>query len=118
MFEGVPDPPDGFFVSLIHLHVVHVRLPVLDVAGVIRGEEPLVIMRPLHAADLSIMGLFKLSLIKKRCAYLENGLKVECESVPQRKFPTTGTGYQSTALGGPLAKQGELGIRRLPTQTQ
>lgn len=44
-------------MRLEHLHVVHVRLPVLDVARVIARHHPAVVVGPHHRSDGTIVGL-------------------------------------------------------------
>lgn len=44
-------------MSLEHLDVVHVGLPVLHVAAVIRCQHPHVVVRPGHGPDWTVMGL-------------------------------------------------------------
>lgn len=57
-WRTAPQGADGLvLVRLEHVHVVHVRLPVLDEAVVVRGREPLVGVRPLQSADRRVMSL-------------------------------------------------------------
>lgn len=44
-------------MSLEHLDVVHVGLPVLHVAAVVRRQHPHVVMRPGHGPDGTVVGL-------------------------------------------------------------
>lgn len=41
---SIPDAPDGFLVSLEHFHVVHVGLPIFNVAAVITGDHPNIVV--------------------------------------------------------------------------
>lgn len=52
-----PGFSNGLLVSLEHLHVVHVGLPVLHVAAVVRSQHPHVVMRPGHCPDRTVVGL-------------------------------------------------------------
>ena len=54
---SIPDAPNGFFVSLKHFDVVHIWLPVLDVAPVVTGHHPNIVVRPNHTADRAIVSL-------------------------------------------------------------
>lgn len=54
---GVPDAADGLLVSLEHSDVVHVALPVFDIAAVIAGHHPLVSAAPGHTSDRKIVSL-------------------------------------------------------------
>ena len=56
--KGLPGPSDGLvLVRLVHLDVVHVGLPVLDVAQVVARQQPKVIVAPGHGTDRIVMGL-------------------------------------------------------------
>lgn len=44
-------------MSLEHLDVVHVGLPVLDVAAVVRRQHPHVVVRPGHGSHWAVVGL-------------------------------------------------------------
>lgn len=46
-------------MSLEHLDVVHVGLPVLDVAAVVRRQHPHVIVRPGHSPHRTVVGLWE-----------------------------------------------------------
>lgn len=54
---SIPDAPNGFFVSLKHLDVVHIRLPILDVATMVTCHHPDIVVRPHHATDWAIVSL-------------------------------------------------------------
>ena len=45
--------------NLEHLDVVHVELPVLDVAAVVAGHHPSVVVTPLHRSHRGVVGLGK-----------------------------------------------------------
>lgn len=53
----IPYSPNRLLVRLIHLDVVHVRLPVLDVAAVVSSHHPAIIVRPDHGTDGGVMSL-------------------------------------------------------------
>jgi hypothetical protein len=44
-------------MSLKHLHVVHVRLPVLDEAGIVTGHHPTVVVGPHHRPNRAVVSL-------------------------------------------------------------
>ena len=44
-------------MSLVHLHVIHVALPVLQEARVVGRQHPLIVMRPHHGANTRVVGL-------------------------------------------------------------
>ena len=44
-------------MRLVHLHVVHVGLPVLHIAQVIRCQQPLVVVAPRHGPYRVVMSL-------------------------------------------------------------
>ena len=75
-------------MRLEHLDVVHVALPVLDVAAVVARHHPHVVVTPLHGPHRAVVGL-------------ENGLKVEGKPVPQSELPARGASDQSPALRSP-----------------
>lgn len=52
-----PGFSNRLLVSLEHLHVVHVGLPVLHVAAVVGRQHPHVVVRPGHGPDRTIVGL-------------------------------------------------------------
>lgn len=52
-----PGLSNRLLVSLEHLDVVHVGLPVLDVAAVVSRQHPHVIVRPGHGPHGAVMGL-------------------------------------------------------------
>lgn len=52
-----PGFSNGLLVSLEHLHVVHVGLPVLYVASVVCRQHPHVVMRPGHGSNRTVMSL-------------------------------------------------------------
>mmetsp|Transcript_6660 Transcript_6660/g.20255 ORF Transcript_6660/g.20255 Transcript_6660/m.20255 type:complete len:241 (-) Transcript_6660:68-790(-) len=56
-------------VTLPRLDVVHVRLPVLDHAAIVRRNQPVIVVTPLHGTQSSVVRL-------------QNGLKVERDAVP------------------------------------
>lgn len=53
----VPDSTDRLLVSLEHLDVVHVGLPILDEAAVVARHHPVVVVRPNHGPDGNVVGL-------------------------------------------------------------
>lgn len=58
MVDGCkPGFSNGLLVSLEHLDVVHVGLPVLHVAAVVRRQHPHVVVRPGHGSDRTVVGL-------------------------------------------------------------
>lgn len=52
-----PGFSNGLLVSLEHLDVVHVGLPVLHVAPMVCRQHPHVVMRPRHGPDRTVMSL-------------------------------------------------------------
>ena len=52
-----PGFSNGFLVRLEHLDVVHVGLPVLDVAAVVSSQHPHVVVGPGHGAHRAVVGL-------------------------------------------------------------
>ena len=54
---SIPDAPDGFLVSLEHFHVVHVWLPIFNVAAVITGDHPNIVVWPNHTSDWTVVSL-------------------------------------------------------------
>lgn len=83
---------------LEHFDVVHVGLPVLDVAAVVAGDHPLVVAGPHHGAYRRVVGL-------------QDGLKVEGEPVPEGELAARRARDESAALGGP--GEGEDGAAHL-----
>lgn len=58
MLDGYkPGFSNGLLVSLEHLHVVHVGLPVLHVAAMVRRQHPHVVVRPGHGPNRTVVGL-------------------------------------------------------------
>jgi hypothetical protein len=57
-------------MALDHFHVVHVGLPVFDIALVVASDHPLLVSAPDHRTDRAIVSL-------------QNGFKVKRQSVPQ-----------------------------------
>jgi hypothetical protein len=55
---SIPDTPNGFFVSLKHLNVVHIWLPIFDVPAMVSSHHPDIIVRPYHATDRAVVSLF------------------------------------------------------------
>ena len=54
---GIPESSDGFQVSLKHLDVIHIGLPVLDVSSIVARYHPLRVTAPNHRSDRTVMGL-------------------------------------------------------------
>lgn len=52
-----PDATDSLLVSLVHLDIVHVALPVFDVASMVCSHHPEVIVAPTHCSHRRIMRL-------------------------------------------------------------
>lgn len=57
--DGIPESSNRFFVRLKHLDVVHVALPILDVACMISCDHPALVVRPHHCSYRTIMCLRK-----------------------------------------------------------
>jgi len=57
--ESVPYTADRLLMALEHLNVVHIGLPVLDVARVIRRHHPLLVVGPHHRPNRRIVRLQK-----------------------------------------------------------
>jgi len=76
-------------MALEHLHVVHVGLPVLDVALVVAGHHPLLVAAPYHRSDGAVVRL-------------EDRLEVERKAVPKGELATRRACYQSATVGCPL----------------
>lgn len=55
---SIPDAAYGFLVCLEHFDVVHVGLPIFNVAAVIASHHPNVIVGPDHASYWAVMCLF------------------------------------------------------------
>ncbi len=55
---SIPDAPNGFFVSLKHFDVVHIRLPILDVTTMVTGHHPDIVVRPNHTTYRAVVSLF------------------------------------------------------------
>ena len=83
---------------LKHFDVVHVGLPVLDVAAVVAGDHPLVVVRPHHRPH-------------RRVVRLQDGLEVEGEAVPEGELAARRARDESATLGGP--GEGEDGTAHL-----
>lgn len=83
---------DRLRMALEHFHVVHICLPVLDVALVVARDHPLLVSTPDHGSHGTIVSL-------------ENGLEVECETVPQGELARTGARHQTTTVGCPLKNE-------------
>ena len=74
--------------DLEHFDVVHVGLPVLDVAAVVAGDHPLVVVRPDHGAH-------------RRVVRLQDRLEVEGEPVPERELAARRARDEAAPLGRP-----------------
>lgn len=48
---------DGVSVRLVHVHVVHIRLPVFYETAVIRRDQPVIVVRPFHRSNRCVMCL-------------------------------------------------------------
>ena len=81
---------------LEHLHIVHVALPVLDVASVVPGHHPNVVVGPLHRPHLHQVHI-KQDLDEcvenkyRTVVSLKDGFKIECEAVPQGELTAAST---------------------------
>lgn len=55
--DDIPESSNRFFVSLKHLDVVHIALPILHIACVVPRYHPAFIMRPYHCPYWAVMCL-------------------------------------------------------------
>jgi hypothetical protein len=75
-----------FSVTVPHDQVVHVRLEILDNAGLVCRNQVRTIVGKLESADSSVMRLGE--AISALCfdsvmrTHLKNGLKIECKAIP------------------------------------
>ena len=90
------DGADGLAMALPSGEVVHVWLKVLDDAGLVCRRQIGTRMAELESADCGVMGL-------------ENGLKVESETIPKSEFAACGACQDTTTFWCPLLKTREIG---------
>lgn len=57
---SIPYAANGIFVRLESAYIVHVRLPVLDVALMVTGHHPVVVVRPHHRSDRTVVRLVEM----------------------------------------------------------
>jgi len=74
---------DGFIVAAFAAQILHVGGPVFDVATSVGGEQDLVIIFPNHASNWKLVRG-------------QNSVKIEFETIPQRKLTHGVAGDQST----------------------
>lgn len=82
-YNYIPYSPNRLLVRLVHLHVVHVGLPVLNIAAMVAGHHPAVVVRPHHRPHRNVVGLLgniRLDVIPRDLlteTHLQNGLEIK-----------------------------------------
>lgn len=69
---SLPDASNSFLVSQEHFDVIHVGLPILHIARMVRRHHPYVVVRPNHCPNRTVMGLHTYELTIKHLSLCQD----------------------------------------------